>query len=111
MPECRSGELDWPPFTASPLHDGRLWDYIDRGQLVDLAPLLAHSAGQASWVPCPHGRSTGYVVVSGHLPADQYWLPTGIYMDHWRLREGIQAPPAPHLLALPGAVDLAHGTW
>jgi hypothetical protein len=107
MPVCRGSELDWPPFTASPLSDGRLWDYVERGQLVDIGPLLAQSTGQAFWVPRPYGRGMGYVVVSGNLPADQYWLPAGIYMDHWLLREGMQAPPAQRLLALPGALDLA----
>jgi hypothetical protein len=29
-------------------------------------------------------------------------------MDHWTLREGIQAPPPGRLLSLPGVVDLAH---
>ena len=29
-------------------------------------------------------------------------------MDHWTLREGIEAPPVGSLLTLPGVVDLAH---
>jgi len=29
-------------------------------------------------------------------------------MDHWTLREGIQAPPPGRLLSLPGVVDLAY---
>ena len=37
-----SNLLHWPPFAASPL-DGRLWDYVERGQIVDIAPLLTHS--------------------------------------------------------------------
>jgi hypothetical protein len=41
------------------------------------------------------------------LPADEFWLPAGVYMDHWMLREGVPAPPASHLLALPGTVDLS----
>jgi len=111
MPMSRTSELDWPPFTASPLCDGRLWDYVERGQLVDIVPLLTRSTGHAFWVPSPYGRSAGYIVVSGNLPTDEYWLPAGVYMDHWWLREGIQAPPAGQLLALPGAVDLACGAW
>jgi hypothetical protein len=43
----------------------------------------------------------------GNLPADEYWLPAGVYLDHWTLREGIQAPPVRWLLTLPGAVDLS----
>jgi hypothetical protein len=43
----------------------------------------------------------------GNLPADEYWLPAGVYLDHWTLREGIQAPPVSWLLTLPGVVDLS----
>ena len=103
--------LHWPPFTVSPLGDGRLWEYVERGRIVDLAPLVARSAGRAFWVPSADRWSArheiGCVVVTGNLPAEEYWLPAGVYMDHWTLREGIQAPPAGHLLALPGVVDLA----
>ena len=104
--------LHWPPFTASPLDDGRLWEYVERGQIVDIAPLLTQSAGRAFWVPSPDRRSArhekGCVVITGNLPADEYWLQAGVYMDHWTLREGIQAPPVGCLLALPDVVDLAH---
>ena len=113
MPMAGTSDLlHWPPFTASPLDDGRLWEYVERGQIVDIAPLLAQSAGRAFWVPSPDRRSArhekGCVVITGNLPADEYWLPAGVYMDHWTLREGIQAPPAGRLLALPDVVDLAH---
>jgi hypothetical protein len=36
MPMSGTTVLDWPPFAASPLSDGRLWDYLDRGDLVDI---------------------------------------------------------------------------
>jgi len=112
MPMAGTSELQhWPPFTASPLGDGRVWEYVERGQIVDIVPLLSHSAGRAFWVPCPHRRSAPYekgcIVITGNLPAEEYWLPAGVYMDHWTLREGIEAPPVGHLLALPGVVDLA----
>jgi hypothetical protein len=112
MPMAGTSELlHWPPFTVSPLDDGRLWDYIEWGQIVDVAPLVAHTAGRAFWVPCPYKsnarRERGCVVVTSHLPTDEYWLPAGVYMDHWMLREGIPAPPADRLLSLPGVVDLA----
>ena len=45
MPMAGTTELlHWPPFTASPLADGRLWEYIDWGEIVDigLAPYLPH---------------------------------------------------------------------
>jgi hypothetical protein len=106
-----SALLRWPPFTASPLDDGRLWEYADRGELVDLAPVMACAARAASWVPSQNsGRAAqghGCVVVRQSLTAEDYWVPEGIYMDHWMLREGVPAPPASHLLTLPGTTDLA----
>jgi hypothetical protein len=101
--------LHWPPFTASPLDDGRLWEYVEWGEIVDVGPLIMSSAGCVFWVPSPDRRSArhGCIVVMGNLPADEYWLPAGVYTDHWTLREGIEPPPAGQLLALPGAVDLA----
>lgn len=107
-----SALLQWPPFTASPLDDGRLWEYIEWGQIVDVVPLIARSAGLAFWVPAPGTRAMrgeGFVVIRDNLPGDDYWLPAGVYMDHWTLREGITAPPAGRLLSLPGVVDLARG--
>lgn len=108
-----SALLQWPPFAASPFDDGRFWEYVEWGQIVDILPLISRSAGCAFWVPSPgswnvrHGE--GCVVIRDNLPGDDYWLPAGVYMDHWTLREGIQAPPAGRLLSLPGVVDLAYG--
>ena len=110
MPMAGTRELlHWPPFTASPLADGRLWEYVERGEIVDIGPLVIQSAGCVFWVPSPEWRSPrhGYIVVLGNLPADEFWLPAGVYTDHWMLREGLEPPPAGHLLVLPGAVDLA----
>ena len=110
MPMAGTWELlHWPPFTASPLDDGRLWEYVDRGEIVDVGPLIISSAGCVFWVPSPDRRSgrRGCIAVLGNLPADEYWLPAGVYTDHWMLREGLEPPPAGHLLTLPGAVDLA----
>lgn len=112
MPLAGTSNLPhWPPFTASPLDDGRLWEYVERGQIVDIAPLVTQSAGRAFWVPSPDRWITrhdkGCVVITGNLPAEDYWLPAGVYLDHWTLREGIPAPPAGQLLTLPGVVDLA----
>jgi hypothetical protein len=113
MPMIGTNELlHWPPFAASPLDDGRLWDYVEWGQIVDIAPLVTQSAGRAFWVPTPDGWSVrsgdGCLVITDNLTTDEYWLPAGVYVDHWTLREGIEAPPADCLLALPGAVDLAY---
>jgi hypothetical protein len=111
LPMVGSEPMRWPPFTTSPLDDGRLWEYVDRGELVDLAPLVAREAGAAFWVPSQHpGRARlghGCVVVGRSLQAEEYWVPPGIYMDHWMLREGVPAPPATHLLTLQGTTDLA----
>lgn len=110
MPMAGTIVLDWPPFTSNPLADGRFWDYVDRGDIVDLACLLAKCPGQAFLADCPSGQ--GYaraacVVVTANLVAEEYWLPAGVYADQWMLREGIPAPRAGQLLALPGTVDLA----
>jgi hypothetical protein len=106
-----SEPMRWPPFTASPFDDGRLWEYVERGEIVNLAPLVACSGGGASWVPSQNpGRACqghGCVVVSRNLQAEDYWVPAGIYMDHWMLREGVPTPPASHLLTLPGTTDLS----
>jgi hypothetical protein len=106
-----SEPVRWPPFTASPLDDGRLWQYLDRGELVDLAPLVARESARTFWVPSQNaaraGAGHGCVVVSHNLAAEDYWVPAAVYMDHWMLREGVPAPPAGHLLTLPGTTALA----
>ena len=104
-----SALLHWPPFTAGPLEDGRFWEYVQRGEIVDIGSIVARSAEQVFWVPSQDRWSAGpgYIVVMGNLPADEYWLPAGVYLDHWTLREGIQAPPVSWLLTLPGVVDLS----
>jgi len=111
MPMAGTSELPhWPPFAATPF-DGRLWEYVERGQIVDIVPLLNRSLGRAYWVPSLDRRSArhedGCVVIRDHLTSDEYWVPAGVYMDHWILREGFAAPPVGRLLALPGVVDLA----
>jgi len=111
MPMAGTSALQWPPFTAGPLDDPRLWEYVRWGQIVDVVPLVTRSAGHAFWVPSLDRRSVrngeGYVVVKDNLRADEFWLPAGVYLDHWTLREDIKAPPADRLLRLPGVVDLA----
>ena len=51
----------------------------------------------AFWVPSQNPARArpghGCVVVSRNLEAEDYWLPAGIYMDHWMLREGVPGPP------------------
>jgi hypothetical protein len=106
-----SEPLRWPPFTASPLDDGRLWQYVESGEIVDLAPVIVRGASKAFWVPsqntarAAHGH--GCAVVSQNLTTEEYWVPPGVYMDHWMLREGVPTPPASHLVTLPGTTALA----
>jgi hypothetical protein len=111
MPMAGTVALDWPPFTTSPLACGRFWDYLDRGRVVDMVPLLTGHAGHAFWAPCAEGngpgRGAGCVVITANLAAEEYWLPAGVYTDHWLLREGMPTPVPAQLLALPGTVDLA----
>jgi hypothetical protein len=106
-----SEPMRWPPFTVSPLDDGRFWEYVERGEIVDLAPVVVHDTRGAFWVPSQNpGRASqghGCVVISRYLQSENYWVPAGIYMDHWMLREGVPNPPAGHLLTLPGATDLS----
>ena len=111
LPLVGSEPLRWPEFTVSPLEDGRLWEYLDRGELVDLAPVISAAPDHGFWVPSQNlrraSRAHGCVVISRSLPAPEFWLPAGVYMDHWMLREGVPAPPASHLLGLPGTIDLS----
>jgi hypothetical protein len=106
-----SEPMRWPPFTVSPLDDGRLWEYMERGEIVDLAPVIVREAGGAFWVPSQNpgraGQGHGCVVVGRNLQTEEYWVPSGIYMDHWMLREGVPTPPATHLVTLPGTSDLS----
>lgn len=111
LAQVGSEPLRWPPFTVSPLDDGRFWEYAERGEIVDLAPVVVHGAEGAFWVPSQNPERArqghGCVVVSRNLQSDDYWVPEGIYMDHWMLREGVPTPPASHLLTLPGATGLS----
>jgi hypothetical protein len=105
-----SEPIRWPSFAASPLDDGRLWEYLERGELVDLAPVLDR-AGDAYWVPSQHPdrarRGHGCAVLGRSVEGLEYWVPAGVYMDHWMLREGVPTPPASHLLTLPGTTRLS----
>jgi hypothetical protein len=111
LAQVGSEPLRWPPFTVSPLDDGRFWEYAERGEIVDLAPVVVHGAEGAFWVPSQNPERArqghGCVVVSRNLQSDDYWVPEGIYLDHWMLREGVPTPPASHLLTLPGATGLS----
>lgn len=116
VPEIRvlamvgSEPIRWPPFAAGPLDDGRLWEYLERGELVDLAPVLYRAEG-AYWVPSQHPdrarRGHGCAVLGRSIEGLEYWVPAGVYMDHWMLREGVPTPPASHLITLPGTTHLS----
>jgi hypothetical protein len=113
LPRVGGQSADWPPLAVSPLDDGRLWGYVEAGQLADLGPLVTNQAGRVFWVPGAEraaGRPSGTrVVVTERTSGDDFWLPAGVYADHWTLREGTPVQTASQLLALPGVVDLASG--
>lgn len=102
----------WPPFTLNPLDEWRLWEYIDWHEMADVLPLIAGNPGSVSWVRSPDGRRTGHVIVRENLRAEKFWVPAGVYADHWTLRDGMPAPAAGELLARGNAADLAaEGLW
>jgi hypothetical protein len=111
LPLVGSAPADWSPVAVSPLEDGLLWDYVARGQLADLRPLVTQQAGRVFWVPgAVQGQRHGArVVVTERLSIDEFWLPAGVYADQRTLREGSRALTARQLLAQPGVVDLAGG--
>lgn len=102
-------QFHWPPFTVSPLNDWRLWEYVEWGEIVDVVPLARQYPGRMHWIPSPDGRRTGDVLVRDNLRAEKFWIPAGVYTDHWALREGLVPPPPSRLLELPGAADAAAG--
>lgn len=114
MPHSGSQPAEWPPLAAGPLDDGKLWEYVARGQLADLAPLVSRQAGRVFLVPGGTGtdgrdvRGTR-VVVTERMSDDGFWLPAGVYADHWTLREGSPVLTVRQLLCRPGVVDLASG--
>ncbi len=114
MPLVGSQPAGRPPLAVSPLDDGKLWADLEQGRLVDLAPLVTRQPGCVFWVPggdrTTGARRTGVrVVVTERLSTEHFWLPAGVYADHWTLREAMPVMTARQLLALPGVVDLAGG--
>jgi hypothetical protein len=114
MPLVGSQPAEWPPLAVSPLDDGKLWEYIEQGKLADLGPLVTRQPGCVFWVPGGNEttgprRAGARVVVTERLSTDEFWLPAGVYADHWTLREGTPVMTARQLLALPNVVDLAGG--
>jgi hypothetical protein len=112
MPRVGSQPAERPPLTGRPLEDEGLWEYVARGQLTDLAPLIAGQPGRVFWVPGVDevsGRRVGRLVVTERLRSDDSWLPAGVYTDRWAPREGTAPLTASQLLALPGVTDLSRG--
>jgi hypothetical protein len=113
LPLVGSQPAELPPLAESPLDNGRLWEYVARGQLANLGPLVTHRPGLVFWVPGEAGtagrRQGARVVVAERLSTDEFWLPAGVYADRWAVREGAPVLTARQLLALPGVVDLADG--
>jgi hypothetical protein len=110
LPHTGSQPAEWPPPACSTLGDGKLWEYVARGELADLTPLISRQAGRAFLVPGRDGRgAAARVVVTERLCDDGFWLPAGVYADQRLLREGTQVLTVRQLLALPGVIDLASG--
>jgi hypothetical protein len=110
MPRAGSQAAERPPLTGSPLDDVRLWEYVERGQLTDLTPLVSRQAGNVFWVPGVDkvgGRRVGRIVVAERLHAGDCWLPAGVYADGRVLRDETAPLTATQLLALPGVTDLS----
>jgi hypothetical protein len=113
MPRVGSQPAERPPLTGRPLDDGRLWEYITRGQLTDLTPLVSREPGRVFWVPGVDevgGRRVGRLVVTERLRSDDSWLPAGVYADQRAPRESTTPLTASQLLALPGATDLSRSS-
>ena len=110
MPRVGSQPAERPPLTGRPLEDERLWEYVARGQLTDLTPLIAGQPRRVFWVPGVDevgGRRVGRLVVTERLRSDDSWLPAGVYADRWAAREEAAPLTASQLLALPGVTDLS----
>jgi hypothetical protein len=114
MPRVGSQPAQWPSLAASPLDDGGLWRHVESGRLIDIGPLVTCQQGRVYLVPGGDGagprRAGTRVVVTERLSTEEFWLPAGVYADHWTLREGMPVMTASQLLALPGVVDLAAGS-
>jgi hypothetical protein len=111
MPRAGTQPAELPPLTGRPLDGGKLWEYVERGQLADLTPLVSRQAGRVFWVPGTdeHAgrRARGRIVVTERLHDDDCWLPAGVYADRWTLRDEDVPLSASQLLALPGVTDLS----
>jgi hypothetical protein len=113
LPRVGSQPDERPPLTGRPLDDGRLWEYVARGQLTDLTPLVSREPGRVFWVPGVDevgGRRVGRLVVTERLRSDDAWLPAGVYADRRAPRESTTPLTASQLLALPGATDLSRSS-
>ena len=110
MPRAGCQPADRPPLTGRPADDERLWEYLERGQLADLTPLVSRQAGHVFWVPGVDqvgDRRVGRIVVAERLHCDDCWLPAGVYADRWAPRDETTPLTASQLLALPGVTDLS----
>jgi hypothetical protein len=107
LPLAGSDPARWPPDT---LAERMLWEHAARGQLADLPALIGRRAGYAYWAPEAIAGHGACIVVTERVGTPECWLAAGVYPGRSALREGVPVPLARQLLALPGVVDLAHGT-
>ena len=109
MPMAGTSELlHWPPFTASPLDDGRLWEYVQWGEIVDLVPSSPEAPDACSGYHARTGAAPGTGTSRSWATCGRRVLAAGrrLYgsLDAARRHPG---PGRGWLLTLPGAVDLA----
>ena len=111
MPRAGSQPAERPPLTAVQVDDWGLWEYVERGQLADLTPMISRQVGRVFSVPgtgaAAGQQSGGRIVVTERLHGDDCWLPAGVYADQRTLREETAPLTASQLLALPGVADLS----
>ena len=110
MPRVGSQPADQPPLTGNPAQDSKVWEYVARGQLIDLTSMISCEPRRVFWVPGVDqvdGRRVGRIVVTERLHSEGAWLPAGVYADRWAAREENATMTASQLLALPGVADLA----
>jgi len=98
MPMAGTTELlHWPPFTTGPLDDGRLWEYVEWGEIADIGLLVARGQGRAFWVPAPDRRSArhGCVVITDNLVATSTGCrPASMWTTGRSARDCRPRPPA-----------------
>ena len=106
MPAADAPSEAWPPFTGENV-GRRLWEELDAGAVVDLAPVVAGTPGTIFWAH-PGWEFGGCVVVASDVAMpDGYTLPAARYVCAAALQAAADVPSLDALLDSPGLTDLA----